>query len=318
MYHIPPVIVISGPTASGKSQIAMELAAQFNGSIVNADSMQIYRESVVLNARPSLLDIQQIPHYLYGEISLKQPCSVGLWLDWFRELLKQPLIASQPLFVVGGTGLYIQALTQGLAVIPAVPAVIKEEIEKSWQQLGPESFYQQFQQIDPLMAQRLHPNDRQRLIRAWSVKQATGKSLFEWWQTGNPVLPIKYLLTTLVPERPFLYAACDQRFLRMIKKGGVEEAAAIYQMNLPRHLPGMGILGLKQLFAHFEGVITREQAIMLGQQATRQYAKRQTTWFRNQMPTAIPIPIDSHEQAAIKKVTTTLAGQIKNFLSNLK
>lgn len=318
MYHIPPVIVISGPTASGKSQIAMELAAQFNGSIVNADSMQIYRESVILNARPSLLDIQQIPHYLYGEISLKQPCSVGLWLDWFRELLKQPLIAGKPLFVVGGTGLYIQALTQGLAVIPAVPAVIKEEIEKSWQQLGPESFYQQFQQIDPLMAQRLHPNDRQRLVRAWSVKQATGKSLLEWWQTGNPVLPIKYLLTTLIPERPFLYAACDQRFLTMIKKGGVEEAAAIYQMKLPPHLPGMGILGLKQLFAYFEGAITREQAIILGQQATRQYAKRQTTWFRNQLPTAIPIPIDSHKQATIKQGTTTLADQIKNFLSNLK
>ena len=316
--YIPPVIIISGPTASGKSQIAMELAAQFNGSIVNADSMQIYQESVILNARPSPLDMQQIPHYLYGEISLRHPCSVGLWLDWFRELLKQPLLSGKPLFVVGGTGLYIKALTQGLAVIPPVPAVIKEEIEKSWQQLGPESFYQQFQQIDPLMAQRLHPNDKQRLIRAWSVKQATGKSLSEWWQTGNPALPIKYLLATLIPERPFLYAACDQRFLKMMKKGGVEEAAAIYQMKLPPHLPGMGILGLKELFAYFEGAITLEQAIMLGQQATRQYAKRQTTWFRNQLPNAIPIPIDSREQAAIKKVTRTLGDQIKDFLANLK
>lgn len=312
---LPAVIIISGPTASGKSRIALELASQFNGHIVNADSMQVYRESVILNARPSPFDMQHIPHHLYGEISLRQSCSVGMWLEWFKELLKQPILSGKPLFVVGGTGLYIQALTQGLAIIPPIPPFIKEEIEKYWQQWGAERFYQQFQQIDPLMAKRLHPHDRQRLIRAWSVKEATGRSLYEWWQPGNSVLPINYLLTTLVPERTVLYENCNQRFLKMIKDGAIEEANAIYRMQLQPHLPGLGILGLKQLFAYFKGDISCEQAIELSQQATRHYAKRQTTWFRNQLADPLPIPIDSQESSSLKKAQITLAQQVERFLS---
>lgn len=312
-----PIVVIAGPTAAGKSALALALAERFNGCIINADSMQVYQESHILSARPSAKNLLSIPHLLYGHLPINQACSVGLWLRWVNDIVTNPKTTNCPLFIVGGTGLYIRALTNGLAIIPPVPDTIQKETMQLWEKLGPNGFHQKLQEVDSAMANRLHPNDRQRLVRALSVYLATGRSLSDWWDKPHHPIAQKWIGFCLLPEREQLYQACDQRFLQMMHHGALEEAQSIYNMHLSPQLPGLGILGLKRFFAYFDGAITLDQAISLSQQDTRNYAKRQVTWFTHQFANATPIRLENGQSSSERAVIKIISEKIKFFLDHV-
>ncbi|MFI4948583.1 MAG: tRNA (adenosine(37)-N6)-dimethylallyltransferase MiaA [Alphaproteobacteria bacterium] len=277
------VIVIAGPTASGKSALALELAAAFDGTIINADSLQTYRDLRILSARPDDAAIAAVPHRLYGYLDAAERGSVGRW----RELAHAEIAASHcagalPI-VVGGTGLYLRALHYGLAAIPPIPAAIREEAAALHRALGGAAFRERLKALDPVATARLPPGDRQRLMRAWEVVRATGRPLGEWQSGTLAASPYRFAKVLLAPPREGLYAACNARFLGMIAQGAVAEVATLAKRGLDPGLPAMKAVGVPELLQYWRGVIALEEAVALAQQATRRYAKRQMTWFRHQM-----------------------------------
>jgi tRNA dimethylallyltransferase len=278
-----PVVIIAGPTASGKSALALELAAAFSGTIINADSQQIYRDLKILSARPDAAAMRRVPHRLYGFLDAAERGSVAIWRDRaLAEIAAAHTAGSLPL-LVGGTGLYLRALQRGLAPVPAIPATIRAEAAELYDELGGAEFRERLAALDPAAASRLPAGDRQRLLRAWEVVRATGRSIGEWQQRAHGSAPLRFATVLIMPPREVLYAACDRRFASMIAEGALDEAAALMALALRADLPAMKGVGVPELLRHLRGEISLEDAIALAQRATRRYAKRQMTWFRHQI-----------------------------------
>ena len=276
-----PLWLIAGPTASGKSGLALRLAEAIGAEIVNADSMQIYRDLRVLTARPTRADEARAPHHLFGVADAGERWSAGRWLRAVRERLAQIAARERPAIVVGGTGLYLRALTEGLADIPAISSAIRDETTALYERLGEADFRDRLAAHDPDAAARIEAGDRQRLTRAWEVFAATGRSLTAWRAAGSPAL-IDWRGVVLDPPREVLYRRCDARLAAMLEGGALREVEALLARRLDPSLPAMKALGVAPLAALLRGELTRDAALERAQAATRQYAKRQLTWFRGQ------------------------------------
>jgi len=278
-----PVIIIAGPTASGKSALALELAAARGGTIINADSQQIYRDLTILSARPDATAMARAPHRLYGFLDAAERGSVALWRERaLAEIAAAHQSGSLP-FLVGGTGLYLRALQGGLASVPVIPAAIRDEAAALYEGIGGAAFRERLADLDPAAAGRLPPGDRQRLLRAWEVVHATGKPLGEWQRRGGKSERFHFAIILIMPPREALYAACDRRFEAMIAAGALDEAKRLMDRGLSPDLPAMKGVGVPELMRHLRGETGLDEAIATAQRATRRYAKRQMTWFRHQI-----------------------------------
>lgn len=282
---MPKVILIAGPTASGKSALSLNLAREFGGEVVNADSMQVYDCLQVLAARPSEEEMEGIPHHLYGAVAPDDAYSAARWCEDVLPVLQDVLSRGKTPIVVGGTGLHFKALVEGLSPVPAIEPRIRKEIRILARQDG-QALYRLLEEEDPDMAARLKPGDRQRVARALEVLRSTGRSLLAW-QAEKGVAPLTQLENldgvariVLMPDRQWLYEGCDRRFHLMMDQGALEEVKAV--QHLPADLPAMRALGVGALRAYLAGELTLDEAIIRAQTQTRQYAKRQMTWFRNQ------------------------------------
>src|SRR5712671_2513119 len=276
-------VLIAGPTASGKSALAMELAEHLRGTIINADSMQVYAELAVLTARPSAADEMRTPHRLYGHVNVSERYSVGRFQEEAGAALEEARSINRIAIFTGGTGLYFDALTKGLSPIPAVPLEIRDSVRRRFETMGREPFFEEFARRDPATAAKLRASDTQRVQRAAAVLEATGRPLAEWQSmSGRSVLAgLKVARLVLAPPRQVLFERIDRRFEAMVRQGALEEARLL--LGLDRALPATKALGIAQLQDYLLGRITLEGAIAGAQSATRRYVKRQMTWLRNRM-----------------------------------
>lgn len=279
------IILIAGPTASGKSALALWAAERTGGEIVNADALQLYRDLRVLSARPSPDDEARVPHHLFGVADAADGWSVGRWLRAATNVLSDIARRGRPAVVVGGTGLYFRALTQGLAEIPQTPPMAVEAAQQTFDLEGEAATRTALRGLDPAAETRIGAGDRQRLVRALAVARATGRALSEWQADTRPLLaPDAWSGVALQPPREALYARCDARLAAMVEQGAVEEAAALTARGLDPALPAMKAVGLRELAAFAQGAVRLDEALAAARIATRQYAKRQMTWLRNQTP----------------------------------
>ncbi len=277
-------VLIAGPTASGKSHHALALAEEIGGVVINADSMQVYRQAPILTAQPSAADKARAPHLLYGHVSVVETYSVGSWRDHAVTALGEAkAIGRTPIFV-GGTGLYFMALTDGLADIPPIPSEVRGAARALLADIGVEKLHARLTQRDPLTASRLRPTDPQRVLRAYEVFEATGRPLVQWQNAvAEPVLKDKKIAAfVLDPPRGELRARIAERFAVMVEQGGLEEAQKLE--GLDPALPAAKLLGLRPLQALAAGTLTKAEALEAAVTGTRQFAKRQMTWFRHRMP----------------------------------
>ena len=277
-------VLIAGPTASGKSAVAFALAEKFGGVIINADSMQAYRELRVLSARPTVEEELRVPHRLYGHVEAGFEYSVGDYLRDAEVVLAELQRARKLAIIVGGTGLYFKALTSGFVATPEVPVAIRDAWETAWK--AGDDLYGALMQRDPEAALALKPADAPRLIRALEVFEATGRSILEWRREAGstPLLePGRWTGIFLNPERAALFARIDFRFIAMIEQGALDEVRRIALLGLPANRGIMKAHGVPHLMAHLRGEISLDEAIARGQRDTRHYAKRQMTWARQYM-----------------------------------
>lgn len=276
--------LIAGPTASGKSALALTLAEATGGEIVNADSMQLYAGLRVLTAGPSPEERRRAPHHLFGTVDPADGWSVGRWQRAANELIAEIGARGRDAVVVGGTGLYFRALTHGLAEVPQVAADVRRSVGVEYEALGEEAFRARLAKADPAAAARIAPGDRQRLARAWEVYVATGTSLTDLQARAEGALPAgSWRAVAIDPPRTALYARCDARLVGMVEHGALDEVRALMARKLDPDLPAMKAVGVRELAAHLRGETTLEAALAAAQQETRRYAKRQTTWMRGQM-----------------------------------
>ncbi|MHC5652726.1 tRNA (adenosine(37)-N6)-dimethylallyltransferase MiaA [Stappia sp. ICDLI1TA098] len=279
-----PVTLIAGPTASGKSALAVALAERDGSIVVNADSMQVYRDLNVLTARPEADDLARAPHLLYGHVDAAAKYSVARWLDDIREVIEQARITGRPLVIVGGTGLYFRALFGGLSRVPPIPQEVRDRWRAFAETAKPGVLHAALAERDAEMAARLEKGDTQRLSRALEVIEATGRSLLHWQQqTGEALLSQDTRRVVLAPPRPWLHARIEDRFARMVETGACEEARALMSRGLDPALPAMKAIGLRELASVAEGKLSVADAVVAATAATRQYAKRQETFFRGQL-----------------------------------
>jgi len=277
------VVIVAGPTASGKSALALALARHYGGTIINADALQVYRDLRILTARPDEAAQARAPHRLYGYLDAAARGSAARWRDLALAEIAAALGAGRLPIVVGGTGLYLRALRQGLAPVPDIPPEIRDEAAALYRALGGAAFRTNLATLDPAAATRLPPGDRTRLTRAYEVARATGVPLGEWQRHAAAPAPYRFATLLLAPPRAALYAACDARFAAMIETGGLDEAAALFARGLAADLPAMKAVGVPELMRHLRGEIALAEAVGAAQMATRRYAKRQMTWFRHQL-----------------------------------
>ncbi|HEY0224043.1 MAG TPA: tRNA (adenosine(37)-N6)-dimethylallyltransferase MiaA [Pseudolabrys sp.] len=285
MHKSGGAVLIAGPTASGKSALALRLAEKLGGAIVNADSMQVYSHLRVITARPSPQEETRVAHYLYGCVDEAENYSVGRWCRDAAGVLADLARQGRVPILVGGTGLYFKALTSGLAAVPPIPADIRENVRGRLQSEGVAPLYAELTARDPATAQRLMPNDRSRICRALEVILATGRSLTDWHRDGLPPLldPARAAKVFLTCERAELVARIEKRFASMLQAGALEEVRSLAARNLDPALPAMKAHGVPWLIRHLDGEISLDEAAAGGVMDTRRYAKRQVTWFRNQM-----------------------------------
>jgi tRNA dimethylallyltransferase len=279
-------VLIAGPTASGKSALALALAAAHGGVIINADSMQVYRDLRVLTARPAPEEEAQVPHRLYGTIDAAVNFSAGAWVGDAAKMLAEARAQGRLPIFAGGSGLYFKALTRGLSAVPPIPPEVRENIRARLERDGAEALHAELMRRDPVSAERLKPRDRIRIARALEVIEATGRSLTGWHREGLPPLlpPGQFTAVFLSPDRDELYARIDARFDAMLRAGALDEVAALAARRLDPLLPAMKAHGVPALIRHLAGEITLEEAAVIGRADTRHYAKRQFTWFRHQLP----------------------------------
>ncbi|MCK1549368.1 tRNA (adenosine(37)-N6)-dimethylallyltransferase MiaA [Bradyrhizobium sp. 177] len=284
--HVGKAVLIAGPTASGKSALALELALAAGGVVINADSMQVYRDLRIITARPTLGDEAQVPHRLYGHVDAAVNFSAGAWVGDAAKALEAAKAEGRLPIFIGGTGLYFKALTAGLSVVPPIPLEVREDVRARLERNGVEALHDELAASDPRAAERLNRRDRTRIARALEVVEATGRSLLDWHHEGQPPLLPKdsFRAVFLAPERDELYARIDARFDAMLGAGALEEAVRLAARNLDPLLPAMKAHGVPALIRHLRGELSLEQAATIGRADTRHYAKRQFTWFRHQLP----------------------------------
>ncbi len=279
-------VLIAGPTASGKSALALELALASGGIVVNADSMQVYRDLRIITARPTQDEEARAPHRLYGHVDAAVNFSAGAWVADAAKALDEARAQGRLPIFIGGTGLYFKALTAGLSVVPPIPAEVREDVRARLERNGAEALHAELARRDPLAAARLNLRDRTRIARALEVVEATGRSLLDWHREGQPPLLPRdsFRAVFLAPERDTLYARIDARFDAMLAAGALEEVERLAARRLDPLLPAMKAHGVPALIRHLRGELSLEQAAAIGRADTRHYAKRQFTWFRHQLP----------------------------------
>ncbi|TMJ25555.1 MAG: tRNA (adenosine(37)-N6)-dimethylallyltransferase MiaA [Alphaproteobacteria bacterium] len=279
-------VLIAGPTASGKSGLALNLAEELGGVIVNADAMQVYRDLRILTARPSAEEEARVPHRLYGHIDAAETYSVGRWLKDVEPILAEAARAGRLPILVGGTGLYFQALTRGLAAIPPVPPALRAGLRARLASEGASALHAELGERDPESAAKIRPQDGVRIARALEVFQATGRALSDWHRAGMPALvdPAATVNVFLNPDPAELYRRIDARFDAMIAAGALEEVRALDARGLDLLHPAMKAHGVPWLRAGLAGNLTLAAAAIEAKKDTRRYAKRQFTWFRHQLP----------------------------------
>lgn len=278
-------ILITGPTASGKSALALRLARERNGVVINADSMQVYDTLRVLTARPSKEEMQGVPHLLYGHVPASSLYSTGEWLRDISVLLSDMREQARFPVIVGGTGLYFKALTGGLSDMPAIPEEIRDRLRGRLIEEGPAVLHTELSRRDPVMAEVLQPGDGQRIVRALEVIEATGKSIRDYQKANGPVIvdPDRAQKFVVLPDRPVLHDRINRRFEAMMESGAVEEVEALLALKLAPDATAMKAIGVSQIADMLAGRMSEAEVIEKSAAATRQYAKRQMTWFRNQM-----------------------------------
>jgi tRNA dimethylallyltransferase len=279
-------VLIAGPTASGKSALALELAQNRGGVVINADSMQVYRDLRVLTARPTKVEEATVSHLLYGHVDAAVNFSAGAFVADVAKALAETRAQGRLPILVGGTGLYFKALTQGLSAVPPIPAEIRERVRARLERDGVEALYCELARRDPLSAERLKPRDRTRIARALEVVEVTGRSISDWHREGLPPLlpPGSFHALFLACSRETLCGRIDARFDAMLKAGALDEVEQLAARGLDPLLPAMKAHGVPPLIRHLKGEITLDQAAAIGRADTRHYAKRQFTWFRHQLP----------------------------------
>jgi tRNA dimethylallyltransferase len=281
----PRTILIAGPTASGKSALAMALAERLGGIVINADSMQVYRDLRIITARPAPEEELQVPHRLFGHVDAAENYSAGRYIaDAARTLSELP--ADAVAIFAGGTGLYFKALMSGLAAIPPVDPAIRAALRARLEAEGVEALHAELGARDPAAAGRIMPRDRSRILRALEVLEATGRPISDWHRQGLPpaIDPNRVIKVFLHPERGELKRRIEGRFEAMLAQGALEEVGALDARHLPETLPAMKAHGVPWLRRHLRGEISLPEAAEGAVMDTRRYAKRQVTWFRNQMP----------------------------------
>jgi tRNA dimethylallyltransferase len=278
------VILIAGPTASGKSALALRLAKETGGVIINADSMQVYAVLERLTARPGKDELLQVPHYLYGHVQPSISYSTGRWMADVEDVLKRPELIEKTLIFAGGTGLYFRALLGGLSAMPPVPDDIRAFWRRQDAELGAPKLHEILTGKDPQAAASLRPTDSQRIVRALEVFDASGRSIVEWQkQTGKALIDTSAARKIIIePDRQWLGARIEKRFAEMMQEGALDEVKTLLSLELSRELPAMRAIGVKEITEVLAGKLEADRAAELATIATRQYAKRQMTWFRNQ------------------------------------
>ncbi|MGR6430395.1 tRNA (adenosine(37)-N6)-dimethylallyltransferase MiaA [Rhizobium sp. PAMB 3174] len=278
-------ILIAGPTASGKSALAVKLAREAGGVVINADSMQVYDTLSVLTARPSTADMEGVEHCLYGHVPAGAAYSTGAWLREAEALLSRLKAEGRLPVFAGGTGLYFKALTGGLSDMPEIPEAVRVLWRGRLAAEGPEALYGELGRRDAEGAAALNPQDGQRIVRALEVLEATGRPIREFQGRTGPMVvdPARALKIVIDPDRKVLHERINRRFEAMLEQGAADEVRALMKLNLSPQMPVMKAIGVRELAAMLAGDLTREQAAEQASAATRQYAKRQMTWFRNQM-----------------------------------
>lgn len=279
-------MLIAGPTASGKSALALALAQKTGGVVINTDSMQVYRDLRIITARPTPAEEALVPHRLYGHVDAAVNFSAGAWVADAAKILEQARAENRLPIFVGGSGLYFKALTRGLSAVPPIPAEFRESVRARLERDGVEALHTELALRDPASAERLKPRDRARIARALEVVEATGRALTDWHREGLPPLlaPGEFSALFLSPQRDQLYARIDARFDAMLAAGALDEVAALSARQLDPLLPAMKAHGVPALIRHLRDEIGRDEASEIGRADTRHYAKRQFTWFRHQLP----------------------------------
>ena len=282
----PPLVLIAGPTASGKSALALALAQQIGGVIVNADSAQIYRDLPVLSAAPTEEELRKAEHRLYRVQDGALPCSAADWAEMARAEIAAVHASGRTPILVGGTGLYVRTLLDGIAPVPAIDADVRSRVRET----PVEENKAKLDKLDPEAAARLNARDTARINRALEVILSTGRTLGEWQaqREGGIAAAVELRALILLPPRKWLYARCDERFARMIDEGAVTEVEALLARKLNPNLPVMRGIGVRELSRYLLGENSLDDAVAAGRQATRRYAKRQYTWFAHQPPAEWP------------------------------
>jgi tRNA dimethylallyltransferase len=279
-------VLIAGPTASGKSALALELARKLGGAIINTDSMQVYRDLRILTARPTPEEEAMLPHRLYGTVDAAVNFSAGAWVADAERALAETRAQGRVSIFVGGSGLYFKALTRGLSAVPPIAAEVRESVRARLARDGVEALHAELARHDPASAERLQPRDRTRIARALEVIEATGRSLTDWHRDGlpPPLPPGTFRALFLAPKREALYVRIDARFDAMLKAGALDEVARLAARKLDPLLPAMKAHGVPALIRHLDGELSLQEAAAIGKADTRHYAKRQFTWFLHQLP----------------------------------
>ncbi|WP_289079291.1 tRNA (adenosine(37)-N6)-dimethylallyltransferase MiaA [uncultured Thalassospira sp.] len=297
-----PVLIVAGPTASGKSALALDMAEAFDGVVINADSMQVYSELRVLSARPDESETSRAPHRLYGVLSGREACSAGKWRDMAMAEINDCHAQGKLPIVTGGTGMYLNALTEGIAPIPDVPSRIRDSVTAELEDIGHAAFFEKLKKNDPETAATLDGANTQRMIRAAEVFAHTGRGLASWHK--EPMVPppanMKFKKLCYMPPRDILYDRCDRRFDLMLEQGAIDEVRDLIALGLPDTTPVMKAVGVRELGAYLAGEIDLATAREKSQRETRRYAKRQLTWFRHQMSDKEIIDAQYSESLAAK------------------
>lgn len=308
-----PIVVVAGPTGSGKSALALALAERFRGSIVNADSQQVYRELRLLTQRPAAEDEARVPHHLYGVLAVSERCSAGRWLGLASRAIAGIRDEGRRPIVAGGTGLYLKALIEGIAEIPVPAPEAVAFARETRARLGNAAFRAELARLDPEGAARISASDSQRLVRAFAVVRSTGVALSEWHrrEKRRPRVPFgRFLVLALDPPRAELDRALDRRFDAMMEQGALAEARALVDRALDPTLPAAKAVGVREILAHLGGETTLAEAVDRAKRATRQFAKRQRTWLRTQIEVSRVFP------AFGPQVLAEAADAVAKFLSD--
>lgn len=308
----PDILLLAGPTASGKTALSLAAARALDAEIVNADSMQVYDRLAILSARPGPEEMEDVPHHLFGVIDPSVRCSVGRWAQLALETIDQLRARGKRAVFVGGTGLYFKALTEGLAPAPDIPSAIRAAVTADLERFGLEALRAEALQHDPSGAAGIEPGDRQRLQRIVEIGRATGRALSEIQAATVPLIaPDAWRALVISPPRAALYARIEQRFDAMMKAGALDEARSIAALELSPDLPAMKAVGLPSLLAYLRGELALDEAVEIAKRDSRRYAKRQFTWFSNQHPGWPRIESLDHE-AQRAELAAFLSGEFQS------